>query len=665
MKKIYTIIFLFIASYSTCLNAQIYSFEDGLVPGSFTTTYGTLQNASNKYKLGVKSLRWDWTANAKMTVDNPTGLSTASTTSAGGITCWIYNTAASTEKLTFAFLIKGGVQNGVQKCSITFNLNFVGWRSLWAKFTSDMGHDRTACGTMTIAAPTTGSGTFYIDYLEFPATSDWTRMSDMQVKVAQGINPPDGMDDYVALRNMNITPLATTPTTAETAGADTILKRLDNWYLGTNAFATNTQFKSRKSAMTGWIGRAKTAYTALNLQPQTDGTILGDGLFNEAYTNSVYDGLTVDHFRDFGQNGLIPLAFDYRLNGTAATASKTSIQNVFDWWNDQGWADGSAMGSLRFEKIRFGGYIHSLFLMRNDLGTTARFQREMNTLKWMSTFGYVFGPYTNTGDNTDVIRTVIQARLAYALIQTDSPTKIAALYNLRDYFNNAMSVAKGYSDCFKSDFTGYHHNGIYLGSYYPHALYVACLAYYLFYNTPYALSVNVFTQLKNNLLAYRKIASTYDVPTATCGRFPDAVTIMDELYPCYAYLALSKPTPDTELLAAFERLYQPTVNPVLAQISRTVPDITFKSTLGEMELCLKAHALGVKAEKSPRTQIYYPYGGFLISRDTLRHTSIKGFSKYIWDYESDASNNLYGRYNSYGQIEYTSLPDGRKNNAYS
>ena len=659
MKKLFFFLLLFSIGLSTDLKAQIYSFEDGLVPTGFTTTYGTLANASNKYKLGVKSLRWDWSANAKMTVANPTGLSTATTTSAGGINCWIYNTVASAQKITFSFLTSGGVQ----KCKIEFNLNFVGWRCMWAEFTSDMNHDRTACTTMTIAAPTTGSGTFYFDYLEFPSTSDWTRMSDLQITVKQGINPPDGMDDYVALRNMNITPLATTPTAAETAGADSVLKKLENWYLGTNVFSTNTQFKTRKSAISNWISRAKTAYTALNLQPQSDGTVLGDGLFNEAYANSIYDGITVDHFRDFGQGYLIPLAFDYRLNGTAA--SKTSIQNVFDWWNDQGWADGSAMGSLRFEKIRFGGYIHSLFLMRNDLGTTARFQRELNTLKWMSTFGYVFGPFTHTGDNTDVIRTVIQARLAYALMQTDPKTKIAALYNLRNYFNNSMVVAKGYSDCFKSDFTGYHHSGVYLGSYYPHALYVACLTYYLFNNTPFALSDSVFTQLKNSLLAYRKIASTYDVPTAACGRFPDAVTIMDELYPCFAYLALAKSTPDTELLAAFERLYQPTVNPVLAQVGRTVSDITFKSTLGEMELCLKAHALGIKAEKSFQSQQYYPFAGFLISRDTLRHTSIKGFSKYIWDYEFDTSNNIYGRYGSYGQIEYTSLPDGRKNNAYT
>lgn len=655
MKKQILIAVIFLLT--NIVQAQIYSFEDGVVPTGFSTSSGTFTTTTNKYILGTKSLRWDWTANAKMTVANPTGLSTSSTAAKGGITCWIYNTVASTQKITFGFLNSAGVQ----KCKIDFNLNFMGWRCVWAQFTVDMAHDQSALSTMTVAAPNIGTGTFYIDYLEFPTVTDYTRMSDFQVVLKSNINPENSIDDYLGIRAMNIVPLATTPSTTELAGVDSIAQRLDNWYLGSNAFSTNAQFLARKSAMNNWIGRAKTSYTALKLQPQADGTMLGDGLFSEAYSSNTIDGLAIDHFRDFGQSSLIPLAFDYRLNGTAS--SKIAIQNVYDWWNNQGWADGSAMGSLRYEKIRFGGYIHSLYLMRNDL-ETARLQREMNTLRWLSFFGDIFPPFEHTGDNADKLRCVIQARFAYALMQTDPKTKVAALYNLKDYFNNVFAQAVGYSDCFKSDYIGYHHNGVYLGSYYPHALYTACLAYYLFHDTSYAPSEATFVQLKNSLLAYRKIAATYSVPTAACGRFPNAVTILDELYPCFAYLALARPTPDVELLAAFERLYQPTVDPVMTQIGRTVPDITYKSTLGEIELCLKAHALGVNAEQSPKAQVFFPYAGLHISRNAQCHTSIKGFSKYIWDSESTPTENPYGRYLGYGQLEYTSLPDDRKNTAY-
>ncbi len=655
-KQILFALTILISFFTSLSKAQIYSFEDGLVPAAFTTTNGTLQNATNKYKLGTKSLRWDWTANAFMTVANPTGLSTSST-SGGGITCWVYNTVASNSKITFSFKNSAGVQ----KCKIDFNLNFVGWRCLYAGFPADMGHDKTSLSTMTIAAPTTGSGTFYIDYLEFQATTDWTRMSDLQVKVSQSIDPINSLYDYVATRNLNIVPLAVNPTTVESAGMDSILKRLENWYLGTNVFATNTQFKARKSATTNWINRAKTAYTALNLQSQADGSILGSGLFPLGFHTTI-DGLTISQFDDFGQGSMIPLAYDWRMNGAAT--SKTALLNVLDWRYDQGWADGSAMGSIKAEFLRYSGYVHSLFLMRNDLDPT-RLTREMNTLKWFSNFGNIFPPFVNTGENADQIRAVIQARINYALMQTDPRIKAAALYKLRDYFNNAFSPGVGYADCFKSDFTGYHHSTVYLGAYYPEAIYVACLAYYLFHNTPYALSESVYQQLKNNLLTYRKIASLYDVPSSACGRFPLYPSALGDVYPAFAYLALSTATPDSELLGAFERLWKPTVNPVLAHVSKATCDISFKTTLGEIELCLKAHALGAIAEQSPKSQIYFPYASLLINRSTQYHTSIKGFSKYIWDFEGSPTENAYGRYLSYGLLEYTSLSDNRKNNSYA
>jgi len=62
--------------------------------------------------------------------------------------------------------------------------------------------------------------------------------------------------------------------------------------------------------------------------------------------------------------------------------------------------------------------------------------------------------------------------------------------------------------------------------------------------------------------------------------------------------------------------------------------------------------------------LFLPYTGLLIHRNTTNYVAIKGYSKYIWDYEASASENLWGRYLSNGQIEYTNLTSGRKNNAY-
>ena len=44
----------------------------------------------------------------------------------------------------------------------------------------------------------------------------------------------------------------------------------------------------------------------------------------------------------------------------------------------------------------------------------------------------------------------------------------------------------------------------------------------------------------------------------------------------------------------------------------------------------------------------------------MLHFNIKGFSRYIWDFESSATENTKGRYLSYGQIEYFDLKNKHK-----
>ena len=253
----------------------------------------------------------------------------------------------------------------------------------------------------------------------------------------------------------------------------------------------------------------------------------------------------------------------------------------------------------------------------------------------------------------------------HALLQTDPKLKVAALSALSSYCNQAFLPTGGYMDNFKPDFTGYAHNGVYMGAYFGDALYEACLCYYLLHGTSYALSDAVFNQLKKSLLTFRTFCAGFNVPMSVNGRFPVGTDFGKQLLPAFAYLALSTPTPDAELLAAFGAMWKPTSNTVLSSYIATLSSgITYKSTLGEVELCLKAASKGVTAEQGVCTQLYSPYAGLLVSRDKVNHVSVKGFSKYIWDYESGVPNdNLYGRYLSYGHIEYTSLADGRKNDA--
>lgn len=635
--------------------AQIYSFENGLLPAGWSITSGTLQVTNNKFKLGTNSLSWTWNAGATLTVTNPSGLTAASTTNSGGIYLWIYNPTPSTTNLVFSFL---NTANQV-KCHADFNLNFHGWRCLNAAFVNDMGHDKSLLTQMRVQAPAAGGGTFYFDYVEFQNSIAWDRASDAQYQVKQS----SAIVDFWGIRSNGNFGAVSTATAAQIAGAATIAQRLDNWYLSTRKYPANTSFLSRSNAVKNQINYALTHNTNdFTLSVAGDGTVKGVGLF-PAYAASTIDGVAVRQFLDVMTGCLLPLAYDYRLYRT--TLSSNRWINVLDWFYDQGWADGSAMGGNRFEKLRSAGYFHSVFLMRNALDTN-RLSRELGTLDWMGLYGNANMPFTVPGENADQLRTMCIAKLAFALMQPDPDKRVAALCTLTNYFNNAFASSPGFAETFKPDYSGYHHNGIYNTEYYPDALYSAAWVYYLLHDTPYALSDSVFLQLKNCLLTYRLVASVYDVPVATCGRFPFGTEYMDNTLPAFAYLALSKTPPDPELLAAFSRLWQPSVSPLKDYITNASTGITLRTTLGEIECCLDAAALNVPPEASPQTSLYLPYSGLLVQRLPTSHVSLKGFSKYIWDYESDTSNNNpFGRYLSYGQLEYTDLVTGKGNNSYT
>ena len=653
MKVKYTILAIFIFFTVSHIQAQIYSFEDGLVPTGWTASSGSLTTSTAKYKLGTTSLSWTWQAGSKLTAVAPSNLSTASTSSSGGIYFWYYNTQPTTSNLILSF------QNtsGQTKCSLNVGLNFQGWRCITASFSSDMGHDKTALTQMTIQAPSSGSGVIYFDHIEFQTSVKWDRMTDAQCKLTQS----SAVFDFWGIRsygNFATVPMATS---AEISMTDTIAKRLDYWFLSSGKYSNANEFKSRKSAID-----SKISYTNSHLSNDFNSTIgdgtsvTGVGLYPEN-SPGPFAGVAVRNFSDVSTGSMLWLAYDFKLNNK--TSSKTRWINLIDWFSDQGWADGSAMAGLMGEKLRSAGYFNSIFMMRNELDTM-RLRRELGNLNWFGLWGNTTMPFLTPGENADQIRTMCIAKLAYALMQPDVNKRVAAMKFLSSYFNNAFAIAPGFLETFKPDFSGYHHSGTYFTQYYPDALYTASWVCYLLHNTPYALSDTVYSTLKNCLLNYRLACSLYDSPVATCGRFPTGTQYLDEITPAFAYLALSKSTPDIDLLAAFGRLWKPTVSPLKDDIANAATSISLRTTLGETELCLQAISKNIQAEANPKTALYLPYSGLLIHRDLTRHLSIKGFSKYVWDFEADASNNIYGRYASYGQIDYTNLTTTRRNNNY-
>jgi len=605
------------------------------------------------YKLGVKSLCWEWNAGSQLRMQAPDGLDTASKSGSGGMIVWLYNPSKIDKFLKISFLDK----NENIKFTQLVKLAFKGWRCINFAFVADCKHDKSPLVACVLTAPDDVSGKLYLDYLEFTKSVKWDRMSDDQMTLNQNPITPDFME---IRSTSSLTPKPVVSDERKQA-SETIVKRLDNWYLSTGAYPLSSAYVLRKEAVNRQIKMGLTKNTQdLNLTRRNDGTIAAAGLFPD-YLPSVIDGVAIRKFREVMTGSMMPLAYDFRLNGTEL--SKQRYINQLDWFNEQGWADGSSLGGLNFEKLRSAGYFHSLFLMRNQLDT-ARLSRELNTLNWMSKFGKANTHFEFKGENADDLRALALAKLVFALMQTDNGKRDAALNALTAYFNNSFAIAPGLLETFKPDYSGFHHAGVYFTQYYPEALYAAAWVYYLLHDTPYALSNQTYTNIKNCLMTYRTVCSEYDAPVSTCGRFPLGGQFLDDVLPAYAYLALSAKQPDNELLSAFSRLWKPDVAPLKDNFSTASTGICLRTTPGETEICLKAAALAVPAEKTQVTGLFLPYSGLHIHRNTINYIAIKGYSKYIWDFESSATENLWGRYLSSGQLEYTNLTSGRKNNAY-
>lgn len=645
MKKIYSCFSLF--SIFLLMHVSLYgaviSFENADVPAEWSVLKGSIFTSSDKAKLGTKSLCWSWTGGDILSAVNPDGLSTYSSLSGGGITLWVYNTVASNSSIKFSFYNSANQE----KCNFLYKLNFVGWRCIWAQFGWDIKHDMSVLSTMKISAPDSGTGTLFFDFLEFKSIQ-WDKMANAQYLVGQS----EGVTNYWTVRNTKPFP-AVAPTEEQKNAFNIIANRMDQWYLGNDNNINNSVYAKRALAFNSYVQRGVKNFNNIPLTSGINNTINGPGLFPMDFHGKTIDGVQLTSFRSVSENYLIQLAYNFRKNGDVS--SKDNALKIFDWCYDQGWADGSALGTLRFEMLRSAGFFHSAFLLRNQL-SDEQFNRVFGAVNWHALCGMLYQDEQQDGELADYIRTLAYPKLCYALTLKDEAQRNTALNACKRYFDNALKVAPGFLGTLKPDGSGYHHHAPYYSAYYPDVLYAGCLIYYLLHDTPYALSQESFQNLKKGLLTFRFFCGEYNVPTSTCGRFPTQNEVLHQLMPAFAYLILSDQNPDQELLAAFKRSWNPENELIDKYVSKAQTDICFSSTLGEVDALVEASKLTtVLAEDNPVGTKYMPYSGLLIARQKNWLVSIKGFSQYIWDFESSSTENIYGRYLSYGHIEYSDL----------
>ena len=625
-----------------------HSFDDGSVPSAWSVADGSqLSVSARHYKHGRQSLRWDWRTSSKLTVTEPDGLHAAGESRVGGILAWVYCEEPFDGHLAFRFGTARELRDDNPHYSFHFGLDFVGWRAMWILFREDAPNEHYQgdgpLEVMEIVAPASPeAGTVFLDLVAFVPQMAWFRAGDYQVPLVNKSRREQWQGTYYWSQRRPLDPPPAAITEEEADAFSRISDRYEKWVFGDGLDYSREPARTRYDALQHYIDRGNRAFERLNIIADGD-TLRGTPLFA---SRSPHGPKFIDVFQDC----MIPLAMDYRLNGN--TDGREKILLLFDYVHDQGWAEGSGLGTLDHESLRSAGYMHAVYLMRDELRATRRLDRELATMGWYLDFPEVYQRPEHPGTNADRMRTSLLHMLLCVLCMEDTPEKVRTMRNLVRWMDNACAIAPGWADTIKPDYTGFHHAGVYANAYAPHALHNAAFAFWLLHDTPFTLSRETRDNLRNALLTARVMANTYDVPVGISGRMPFAQGTLNRILPSYAYMAIAGDRVDREMAAAFMRLWDPTSEEIGEDlIPKCRAGIMYLDTLGSLQSMTRLAGLGIPAESSPVGHWSLPYGALTIHRREDWMVSVKGWSRYVWNYEGHADENVFGRYVSFGAIQ--------------
>ena len=394
-------------------------------------------------KNGANSLKWDATGASKLQLKSSAFTIPNSWLRHGGVKVWIYKDSSSPGKqLTVEF--KRGSTTTV--AGFRANLDFEGWRGIWVKFvecksTRTSLNRPTVIDEVNFVL--SDADTIYIDTLKFER-SLFRQTRDKIVSPISpfGLAIYNKKDFWQQSYKWSQQAVPTSPSTVDAKkrkSLDHIKSRLKNFYCDetktTSKFPSGSFLKKRWDSLLAAVKKAHQNYiTRLTFD---GGKIVGPPLFCRNCKLGTQFGYVLDKI-------LKPLALEYfirsRTNEVADAASSqlpelnsgdthrvrsaqisiagkdstmqslfasylpsirpltkdqvesainnlnlvrlSKINNLLDFVTQQGFTDGSGLGSLEFEMNRDGaGFMHTLFLISESLSPSSSKCRLLDLIK--------------------------------------------------------------------------------------------------------------------------------------------------------------------------------------------------------------------------------------------------------------------------------------------
>jgi chondroitin-sulfate-ABC endolyase/exolyase len=638
------------------------NFEGPELPAGWRADGGKLELSSRHFKDGRQSLHWTW-ENGSRLIREELAISPSQQTQAG-MSGWVYCEKPITGRLSFRLGTKEQLAAGTPEYHFRFGLNFTGWRMFLVQFEVDAkwetpGGDIEA---LEIAPPESApAGSVYLDALTIAPSISGQRSADYQIpEHAGGLG---GWCQHWPLHYSRQSPSLPLPeTVAEPQQRDfaTIRARYEKWLLGDQPDLTRPVLRAGAEQFQAYLRRGWTELEALGIVRDDQGRIIGPGLVKNFGSPTSFKHLFYDI--------LMPVVFDWKVNGNAA-ARETALE-LFDYINDQGWAEGSGLGDLWLNPLGFAPYCHAVVLMRDELRATGRLETAVRAAFWYLTFGKSFTRFDEAyvETNADALRSIVFTSLAMILAMDDTPQKVQYMNGWLAWYNDALRISPRFTGLIKPDGLGFHHQAVYAGAYATCAYEFCSLIAWLLHGTGFAAAPESVANLKQALLTQATISNKYDVPYTTMGRMPHpGIRILS----AYAYLALAGEPVDAELAGIFKRLWDPGCAYLGAGDKGTnyLPRVLsvdldaqqgkflFYQTPGRLQLMQEVADRNLPAAPAPQGFWSKPWGALAIHRRDDWLVSVKGWSQYVWDFEMHpklwgmAEENVFARYWSYGTLQ--------------
>ncbi|XP_078360182.1 chondroitin sulfate ABC exolyase-like [Oculina patagonica] len=711
----------------------------------------TLSTDPKTVKSGTKSLKWTATGASTLQLKTSTFTIPNSWLRHGGVKVWIYKDSPSSGK-SLGVQFKRATTTTVG--SFSANLNFKGWRGIWVKFAECKSTASSLAGRAVIDEVNfvlTDADTIYIDALEFQKSlSKQSRDKVVPPISPYGLAMYDKSNFWQQTYKWSQQAVPASPTTIDEQkrkSLNHIKNRLKNYYCdeekATTSFPSGSFLKKRWDSLLETVDKAHGEYDKLTF---SGGKIVGPPLFcrncklgkkfgfifetvllplaleyhirsrtdevtntatkqladlNSGNSDKVQNAQIAIAGQDSNMRRLfvsyLPSARPLTVNQVKAAINTLNlvrlnkINDLLDYVKQQGFADGSGVGSLDHEMNKdSAGFMHTLFLLSDSLSVSSNKSRLLDlisTAKWYNDFGEIYQTPTFEfkGTTADRMITLLLYRLIIVLVMpsdndNEKKAKLRDMDALLRWMNNAVSVNEGLGGVIKPDFTGFHHKGFYASSYVPQALHNAAFVQYLLGGTSFALSSTSTNNIRRALETLRLVAVKYSTPTSVNGRYPGYFNkkLIKTLLAGYAYISVSHPSTSSSTMPTgirvsdlnrpqtqmFLRLYKDsTVNDYLED-GKPKKSKYYYNSLGSLQImeAVKYTAVckGISAEPSPEGHWSKNFAALSIHRRKDWAVTVKGFNRFVWDIEASGKENVYGLFASHGALLIANSEDALK-----